>query len=421
MPSIVSRRVHLTAAAEVVLDASDALLTVPGGSHPRASHARARPVILFVINSLTGGGAERVMTTILSYSERESAEFDIRLALLDDEPAAYRTPTWLPVYQFDCRGSLLRSIRAMRELVARERPDLTLSFLTRANFTTVLASLAYGQASLISERAATSGHHGSGARRWLANTAVRLIYPRATGIVAVSSGIARDLRENYSVPEDKLNVIANPVNVAAIRALSAEEPTLAIDEPFIMSMGRFVRSKNFALLIKAFAASSVPGKLVIAGQGPERQSLLDLAAKHGLAGRLLFPGFLRNPFPLLRRARAFVLPSNGEGFPNSVVEAMALGVPVISTNCACGPSEVLAGMDREQVAGLCFAEHGILVPPDDVEAMAGALEVLQDDTLRERYRTKGPSRAEEYSVEAAKDRYWDAIRAALAKTALAAA
>src|SRR5206468_11188612 len=142
---------------------------------------------------------------------------------------------------------------------------------------------------------------------------------------------------------------------------------------------RLVPNKNFAMLIEAFARSGITGKLVILGDGPERPVLTAKIKALGLSGRVMMPGFSANPFPTLRRAEFFVSPSNAEGFPNSLLEAMSVGLPVISTNCPSGPSEVLADLPRGQVAaGVSFAEHGILVSPDDPAAMAEALRAMMD-------------------------------------------
>ena len=100
----------------------------------------ARKRALFLINSLAGGGAERVMCTLLAHSVDEREEFDIVLGLLDDEPAAYTPPDWVEVRQFDCRKSFPRSVAAVRSLVRELRPDVTLSFLTRSNMANVLSA-----------------------------------------------------------------------------------------------------------------------------------------------------------------------------------------------------------------------------------------------------------------------------------------
>jgi hypothetical protein len=141
-----------------------------------------------LINSLAGGGAERVMTTLLRHSEDECSEFDVTLALLDDEPAAYSAPEWVRVRQLDGRKSFLPSLTSLRRLVAELRPELTLSFLTRSNMANVLTT---GRRAIISERANTSAHFPSTLRGEGRRVLVRLLYPRAARPTSRASGPRR--------------------------------------------------------------------------------------------------------------------------------------------------------------------------------------------------------------------------------------
>lgn len=364
---------------------------------------------LFIINSLAGGGAERVMSTLLASSASEREEFEITLVLLDTEEAPYGIPKWIDVRQLDSRRSLLRSIFSLSLVFCRTRPDISLSFLTRSNVANVLASIVRGNPCIISERVNTSSHL-KGAKGEFARLLVKWIYPRATRVIAVSTGVAQDLRSSFSVPDEKIVVIGNPIDLESISEQSREESPICPDEPYVMGMGRLVRNKNFALLIDAFARSGFCGKLVILGEGPERKALIRMIDALGLNGRVLLPGFARNPFALLRRAAVFVLPSTAEGFPNSLLEAMAVGTPVIATNCASGPSEILADRDRSQIEGLTFAEYGVLVPMDSPELMARALVAMKSSDLRHRYAEKAAARAAEFGIERAKLRYWEVVR-----------
>jgi N-acetylgalactosamine-N,N'-diacetylbacillosaminyl-diphospho-undecaprenol 4-alpha-N-acetylgalactosaminyltransferase len=179
-----------------------------------------------------------------------------------------------------------------------------------------------------------------------------------------------------------------------------------------------VQSKNFDMLIRAHAVSGIAHTLLIVGEGPERAALEETARTWGVADRVLLPGFAANPYALMRGADLFVLSSNAEGFPNALVEAMALGVPVVATNCASGPSEILADAPRHAVADVTFAEHGVLVPPDATDAMAQVVAALaQDEKRRRLYGERAAARALGYSALAAKDRYWAVIRDALASGA----
>lgn len=375
--------------------------------------APLRRKILFIINSLTGGGAERVMATLLRHSEDWRTQYDIALALLDDEPQAYAIPDWITIHQLDCGFSLIRSASRLRALVREIRPDATLSFLTRANVANAYAMRGRNRPWIISERVNTSAHLGADAAGKVGRMLVRLSYPKASAVIAVSHGVADDLVRNFEVPAARVTAIANPVDVDFIARRAAEPAPIPIDGPYVAAMGRLVANKNFALLIDAFAASGIPGKLVIGGEGPLRGALDAQIARLGLQGRVILAGFLENPFPLVAGARYFVLPSNAEGFPNGLVEAMATGVAVVSTNCLSGPSEILAEAAREDISGVTRSKHGILVPCNDPAAMAGAMRALEDETLRTHYAMAARERAGAYAPHNAARRYWRVIEQAL--------
>jgi glycosyltransferase involved in cell wall biosynthesis len=393
--------------------------TVPAAdSKPGTGDARAVPMqsrrrrVLFIINSLAGGGAERVMCTLLRASETELRDSQVSLLLLDRDQSTYDVPHWVEVEQLDCRHSFIRSIWSVWRALRRARPDLTVSFLTRANVANVLAASAFGIPAIVSERVNTTSHLGQGAGAALARFLVRLTYPRARRVIAVSQGVADELQASFGVPRSALTVIANPIDVDEISAQAERGEPVAMDEPYVVSMGRLVPNKNFALLIEAFARSGIPGKLLILGDGPQRSALSKQIEALGLAGRVVMPGFSANPFPTLRRAKFFVSPSNAEGFPNALLEAMSVGLPVISTNCPSGPAEVLGGMARDEVdPNPCFAPHGILVAPDDPAAMADALRAMEQPERRRAYGERAALRASDYGVARSKDAYWAEIRA----------
>jgi glycosyltransferase involved in cell wall biosynthesis len=375
----------------------------------------ARRRVLFLINSLAGGGAERVMCTLLRASQSELRDCQISLLLLDREAAMYEVPRWIEVQQLDCRHSLIRSIWSVWRALRRAKPDLTVSFLTRSNVANIIAGTLLGIPAVISERVNTSSHLGSGAGAAVARRLVKATYPKARRIIAVSQGVADDLHASFGVRGERMAVIANPIDLDAIRAQAEAGEPVPMEDPYAVTMGRLVPNKNFGMLIEAFARSGVAGKLLILGDGPERDALTRKVEAFGLAGRVVMPGFSDNPFPTLARANVYVSPSNAEGFPNSLLEAMSLGLPVISTNCPSGPSEVLADLPREQVGpGVTFAPHGILVAPNDPDAMAEALRAMADPARRQSYAARAPKRAADFGVARAKDAYWAIIRAAAA-------
>lgn len=373
-----------------------------------------RPRILFVINSLAGGGAERIMSILLANSREQSSRYDIHLALLDREAAAYPAPDWVNVHQLDCRFGLVQSFLQLRRLIQLLEPAVTVSFLTRANVANCLSMSGTGRPAIISERINTDVQLGGGLRGLVTKGIVRRAYPKASRVIAVAQGVGDTLIRCYGVNPSKIEVIPNPVDVVAIRARGSEPCADVPNEPFVFAMGRLVPNKNFALLLRAFAKAGLPGTLVIAGEGSERASLVALAKELGLADRLHLPGFLANPHATLARARTFVLSSNAEGFPNSLVEALSLGIPSVATNCADGPAEILAGVTRQKVTGICGTPAGILVPTNDVDALAAALHALEDPELRRGFGEAGRKLAEEYSVASSVSRYWAVIERELA-------
>ncbi|MHA4835620.1 glycosyltransferase [Sphingopyxis sp. MSC1_008] len=369
-----------------------------------------RKRILFAINSLAGGGAERVLATLLAGSVPWRTRYDIHLALLDDEPRAYDVPEWVEVHQLDARHKLLPSLTQLRALVGRVSPDAMLSFLTRANIACAWAMAGRRRPWLISERVNTSAHLGDA---FAPKAMVRMVYPRAAHVIAVSEGVVDDLAANFGVARARMSAIANPVDHRRIAELAAEPSAFVPADRYIVSAGRLMPNKNFPLLLRAYAQASPRERLVILGEGPERGALQALATSLGIADRVDMPGFVANPFAVVARAALYAMPSNAEGFPNGLVEAMACGVPVVATNCASGPSEILASRSRDAISDRIDVDAGALVPTDDVEAFAAALVDVLAEPRRSACGARARDRSLAYGVEQAAANYWARIEAAL--------
>lgn len=368
----------------------------------------AKPKVMFIINSLTGGGAEKVLITLLSHSGPWLEKFEISLTLLDIEEVKFAPPAWVPVHQLNCRSGTASAIMQLRRLLSREKPDLILSFLTRANVATQLAIRLNRRAHIISQRANATAQLGSGVRAAVTKLLVRATYPGADRVIAVSDGVADDLTENYGVRSESVVVIPNPVDTRRIMRAAAQGSALAIDGPYVVGVGRLVPLKNFDMLIRAFANSGLPGSLVIIGEGPEKLRLRRVAQQLGLRGRVTLPGFIPNPYPIIRQSNIFALSSNAEGFPNALVEALTLGVPVVATNCRDGPAEILADQSPEAV-GAMHLGVGIVVPVGDVDAFARGLRLAAEEPLRTKLSNAGPARIKTYAPEKIVQRYWAVI------------
>ena len=371
----------------------------------------ARPLV-FVINSLEGGGAERVFATVVNRLVDDAGRLDgaeVHVVLLDTLEQKYPISAQVTLHELDCGGSTLTSIRRLRALLKALGPDCVISFLTRANVANILARGRGGHRTIISERVNTSSHFGSGLSGRVGKASVRLTYPRADAVIAVSGGVRDDLVSHYGVSQDRAEVIPNPYDIEVIRDAGAQEPEITLPEQYVVAVGRLAPNKNFAMLIDAFARSNYDGSLVILGEGEERASLSARAESLGIGDRVLLPGFVSNPHAVVARARFYASSSNAEGFPNAMAEAMVLSRAVVATDCPSGPSELLGG-SAEGRGSFSVGEHGLLVCTDDAEGMAAGMRHLAEAETASAFGKQGAARVEDFRVDRIAERYRDFIR-----------
>jgi len=218
-------------------------------------------------------------------------------------------------------------------------------------------------------------------------------YSKFKYLVFPSQGAKEDYKQLIS-NNQCLKVIPNPIDIDIIHKLSNDEikEKIVLSKPYIISIGALKRRKGFDTLIKAFYKLSKEHKyinLVILGKGKQKENLLNLIREKKLEERVFLLGFKENPYPYLKHAKFFVLPSRLEGFSMVILEALALGKAVISTNCTSGPSEILEN-----------GEYGVLVPVDDVEALYQAMKnFLENPQVVSYYESKAIERAKYYSPD----------------------
>lgn len=343
------------------------------GPHAVAGGAEGKQVgtaLALVISSLTRGGAERVLSLLANqWAARGRRITLITLAAIGaDEyrlhPAIQRVGLDVRSESrgpFEALASNARRWRRLRAALRRARPDMVISFMAETNLLTLASCLGLGVPVVVSERVDprmySIGRLRSSLRRWL--------YPRARAVVVQTERAGEWMRRR--VPGARVHVVPNP----ALAPESGDGAPAGREGRWIVAMGRLTRQKGFDLLLRAFArcASGHRGwSLVILGEGEERARLSALRDSLGLAGTVELPGQVENPTEWLRRADLFVLPSRFEGFPNALLEAMALGLAAIAADCPSGPAEIVE-----------HGRSGLLVPPEDVDALAAAMHRLMGD------------------------------------------
>jgi glycosyltransferase involved in cell wall biosynthesis len=300
------------------------------------------------------------------------------------------------------------SIPTLAAVLRRTRPDVLLSAASHVNRIAVAARELSLTGTPLVLRA--SNHPSANipywpfvervTRQYLRIVAGRL-YPRAEAIIAVSEGVAHDVRALTKLPAERVTTIYNPVVGPEIEA-GARAPLdhpwfLPGSPPVVLGVGKLKLQKNFPLLLRAFARvrAARPARLVILGEGGHLHELERLAVHLGVAEDVAFPGFVENPYAWMARAAVFALSSSWEGLPGALIEAMACGCPVVSTDCPSGPDEILED-----------GRLAPLVPVGDERALAEAILSVLDrppDTGRLR------ERARAFSIDAAVDRYLEVL------------
>jgi glycosyltransferase involved in cell wall biosynthesis len=330
-----------------------------------------------VFASFSGeGGVERMLVNLCRGMVEHGHPVDLVLVRSESKHLA-SLPASIRVVNLGARHTF-GSVFALADYLKREKPRALLAAKDRAAQVAVVARWLSGVRCRLVFRIGTTASAAlegrSVVRRLVRFLPMRCLYRFADVIVGVSHGVAEDIKAITGLPDKKFRVIGNPVITPELEPLSKEpvkHPWLGEGQPpVIMGIGRLTRQKDFPSLLRAFARLSNPGgcRLLILGEGRDRKALLTLADDLGIGDRVDLIGFQPNPYTYLRRASLFVLSSAWEGSPNVLTEAMALGIPVVATDCPSGPREILDG-----------GRIAPLVPVgDDVQLASAMHRVLRD-------------------------------------------
>jgi glycosyltransferase involved in cell wall biosynthesis len=371
------------------------------------------PAVL-LINSLGTGGAERAV--VAAAARLKEVGRDVRILCLECVPSPEALDTDVHIEYLSNLSSTanpLLKLIALPFLAHRLSAYLSafgvsvvMSHLFRANFVNVLARELAGSRhrAVLVNHTRVSRLSGEGLQGRINWALCRMLYPRADCVASVSTGAANECARLLGLPPAKSITLYDPIDTSAsAAAASSAQPIHAI-----VAVGRLVGLKRFQDLISAFAAIALdfPNlELRIAGGGPGLIRLERRAVATGFSKRIRFLGQSAEPATVMAGCSVFVSTSETEGFGMAIVEALAAGIPVIASDCAYGPREILApSTDPTQLlesrADIEIARYGILYPVGSVEMLEKALRrVLADSALREELARRAPERAADFSID----------------------
>ncbi|MFP4511248.1 MAG: glycosyltransferase [Spirochaetaceae bacterium] len=372
-------------------------------------------VSLILLNSFTSGGAERVVSRL--FQDERFRPPQVFLAVLTPE-RVYDLPDG--VEPLVIGPGLIRSALRLRRIIRQQAVEVVQSHLFRSHIVAAVASGLVGfrvhrpKLQMVMTVAVSAKYPKNTFRGFVARRVLRVLTRRAACIVFKSYGMAQDYEAAVGAPRRSV-VIENPVRMAVSQGSGARRD---LEAQRIVCVGRFHPQKRQADLVHAFSriAQDVPrAELVFAGSGECLDPVKTLADTLGVGDRCHFHGQVTDIQELLRSSTVCVLPSEAEGFPNALLEAMSAGVPVISSDCPSGPREILTGTPTSPAAipsgaywsGAC----GVLYSVGDVEALSNALrDLLSNRDLQKKLSAAGEQRARYYSTLRAEDRYYDLLR-----------
>ncbi|MED4079848.1 glycosyltransferase [Halalkalibacterium halodurans] len=321
---------------------------------------------VLLVPNLNGGGAEKVILTLFKEIQKYDSNIEVYLITVNKVGSLVKQ---LPENSNLIDLGIDRIRRAPRPLIKvlnEIRPDTILSTLTGMNLLLLMIRpfLKGSPKIVVRETNPPSSKFRSTKIKLL----YRIFYRFADKIIGISEGVSSDVTEYAAISKEKVVTIYNPIDIKDIRTkaqhYTGNDWLDKKDTLVILAIGRLVEQKDFTTLIKAFAKlrQTLDCKLVILGEGPEKDSLLQLTYELNVNKYVLFQGFVDNPYAYLEKSDLFVLSSKWEGFGLVIAEALATKTPIVSTNCMGAPAEILE-----------YGRYGELVEPGDFLGMSEAM------------------------------------------------
>ncbi len=358
------------------------------------SHKSSKKILL-IVPSTCGGGAEKVAVLLAQHLVNSN----FQPIMVNFRAPDVTLSLNFRLISLNIKGRTFFQIPkifiGLVRVIKQEKPEIMLSFLTHCNLLVTLAAIFYHSKVIVSEHGLLSGQLElehvlvSGVK----SCCVRILYRFVSAIVVVSDGLKDDLIKKYGVPQNRIVVIYNPVDLVEILHMSKEPASISPFKenlPVVVTVGRLSPEKGHQYLFGAFRIirRSYNCKLVVIGDGPMRESLCNLVKQLGISADVTFLGYVNNPIKFVANSKVFVLPSLHEGFGLVIVEAMICGIPVVATSCSGGTGEII----RDKV-------NGLLVPPANEIEIANAIhQILSDNVFAGKIVENGLQRAKNFDI-----------------------
>lgn len=338
--------------------------------------------ILFVNSCLSGGGSERVMTLLANQFCQMG--YNVTMVLLREKRKSYNVSENVKLVEFhyvarNKVGIALQRIVNLRKLMKYGNFDVVVSFMYDINLTTLIAGLGMDIPIFISER-----NDPQNRKTWKIYEIIeKFFYNKAAGLVLQTNLVKEYYSKKVKIP---LRVIPNPIKVE-------KKPYYGKREKRIVAVGRLREQKNFSMLLVAFEEFNRKYQdytLDIFGEGPLKEDLLKLSHELGIENKVNFRGYVDNILDCIRSASIYVSSSNYEGISNSMLEAMAMGIPTICTDCPVGGAAFV----------IENGVNGILIPLNNKEYLVNnLLELATNIELRRRLSVEAIKVRERFSMD----------------------
>jgi glycosyltransferase involved in cell wall biosynthesis len=380
--------------------------------------SKSKIKVVFFISNFKVGGSEKSILNLLKNLNQDNFQKSLLLQkkigdLIIEIPSDVLIRELSTFYPGSTLFSLIK-------YMYQEKPDIIMSVFPRLNIITILAKiLSRSKTKIIISERSTFSRLSKYAAHKIYNKLIshsilpilaKIFYKRADLIICVSRGVADDISKIIGkLPS--IMVIYNPVlddNILEfikepLTSLNINNPSL----PIILAVGRVTKAKDYPTMLKAFSIvlEEMPANLLIIGDGEDRKKIENIIKELDISKNVFLFGFQKNPLKYMAKADVFVLSSILEGFPNVLVEAMACGVPVVSTDCQSGPNEIIED-----------GKNGLLVPVGNEKAIAEAIvKLLENPELRKKFSEEGKKRAQYFSVEKSVKEFENIFKKVLAK------